>query len=91
VKNITISMPEDLARKVHVLAAEADTSMSQFLCRFAIRRLPPFFSNIRKRLVKSQRVYLRDTGLRHHLLNIPTSQDLDNHPLRGASWGMMPP
>ena len=53
---------------------------------FLIRRLPPFFLNIRKRLVKSQRVYLRDTGLLHHLLNIPTSQDLDNHPLRGASW-----
>lgn len=53
---------------------------------FLIRRLPPFFSNIRKRLVKSQRIYLRDTGLLHHLLNIPTSQDLDNHPLRGASW-----
>ena len=53
---------------------------------FLIRRLPPFFSNIRKRLVKSQRIYLRDTGLLHHLLNIPTLQDLDNHPLRGASW-----
>ena len=32
-KNITITMPEDLARKVRVMAAEADTSMSQFLCR----------------------------------------------------------
>jgi predicted AAA+ superfamily ATPase len=53
---------------------------------FLIRRLPPFFSNIRKRLVKSQRIYLRDTGLLHHLLNIANSQDLDNHPLRGASW-----
>jgi predicted AAA+ superfamily ATPase len=53
---------------------------------FLIRRLPPFFRNIRKRLVKSPRVYLRDTGLLHHLLNIPTPQDLDNHPLRGASW-----
>lgn len=53
---------------------------------FLIRRLPPFFRNIRKRLVKSQRVYLRDTGLLHHLLNITTLKDLDNHPLRGASW-----
>lgn len=53
---------------------------------FLIRRLPPFFRNIRKRLVKTQRVYLRDTGLLHHLLHIATSQDLDNHPLRGASW-----
>ncbi len=34
-KNVTISMPEELARKVRVLAAEADTSMSQFLCQLA--------------------------------------------------------
>jgi hypothetical protein len=34
-KNITISMPDDLARKVRVMAAEEDTSMSQFLCRLA--------------------------------------------------------
>ena len=34
-KNITISMPEDLASKVRVLAARADTSMSQYLCRLA--------------------------------------------------------
>ena len=53
---------------------------------FLIRRLPPYFRNIRKRLVKSQRVFLRDTGLLHHLLNISTAHDLDNHPLRGASW-----
>ena len=53
---------------------------------FLIRRLPPFFRNIRKRLVKSQRIYLRDTGLLHHLLHISTAQDLDQHPIRGASW-----
>jgi predicted AAA+ superfamily ATPase len=53
---------------------------------FLIRRLPPYFRNIRKRLVKSPRVFIRDTGLLHHLLNIPTARDLDNHPQRGASW-----
>jgi predicted AAA+ superfamily ATPase len=53
---------------------------------FLIRRLPPYFRNIGKRLVKSPRIYLRDTGLLHHLLNIPTTGDLDNHPQRGASW-----
>ena len=53
---------------------------------FLIRRLPPYFRNIRKRLVKSPRVYLRDTGLLHHLLNISDPRDLDNHPQRGASW-----
>lgn len=37
-KNITISMPEDLARKVRVLAAKADTSMSQYLCQLATEK-----------------------------------------------------
>jgi predicted AAA+ superfamily ATPase len=53
---------------------------------FLIRRLPPYFRNIGKRLVKSPRVYLRDTGLLHHLLNIGTPEQLDVHPARGASW-----
>jgi hypothetical protein len=37
-KNVTISMPEDLARKIRVLAAEADTSMSQYLCQLAAEK-----------------------------------------------------
>ena len=53
---------------------------------FLIRRLPPFFRNIRKRLVKTSRVYIRDTGLLHHLLHVSTAEELDNHPGRGASW-----
>jgi predicted AAA+ superfamily ATPase len=53
---------------------------------FLIRRLPPFFRNIGKRLVKSPRVYLRDTGLLHHLLNIGTPEELDVNPVRGMSW-----
>jgi predicted AAA+ superfamily ATPase len=53
---------------------------------FCIRLLPPYFCNIRKRLVKSPRVFIRDTGLLHHLLNIETLEELHNHPVRGASW-----
>lgn len=53
---------------------------------FLIRRLTPFFRNIGKRLVKSPRVYLRDTGLLHHLLNIGTEEELDANPIRGMSW-----
>jgi len=53
---------------------------------FCIRRLPPYFCNIRKRLVKAPRVFIRDSGLLHHLLNIGTLEDLHNHPIRGASW-----
>ena len=53
---------------------------------YLVRRLPPFFRNVGKRLVKSPKIYLRDSGLLHHLLNISTHQDLDSHPIRGASW-----
>jgi predicted AAA+ superfamily ATPase len=53
---------------------------------FCIRRLPPHFCNIRKRLVKAPRVFIRDSGLLHHLRNIATPEELQNHPIRGASW-----
>ncbi len=53
---------------------------------FLLRRLPPYFRNIGKRLVKAPKLYLRDTGLLHHLLNINSHADLDTHPIRGASW-----
>lgn len=53
---------------------------------FLVRRLPPYFRNIGKRLVKAPKVYLRDTGLLHHLLNIDSLEALDRHPIRGASW-----
>lgn len=53
---------------------------------FLVRRLPPYFRNVGKRLTKSPKVYLRDTGLLHHLLNVGSLEDLDSHPIRGASW-----
>ena len=53
---------------------------------FLVRRLAPYFRNVGKRLVKAPKVYLRDSGLLHHLLNIATHEELANHPSRGASW-----
>ncbi len=53
---------------------------------FLLRRLPPYFRNIGKRLVKAPKIYLRDTGLLHHLLNIDSLAGLESHPIRGASW-----
>lgn len=51
-----------------------------------VRRLPPYFRNVGKRLTRSPKVYLRDTGLLHHLLHIGSAGALDDHPARGASW-----
>ncbi len=53
---------------------------------FAIRRLPPYFKNVGKRLTKRPKIYLRDSGLLHQLLNIKTIDTLHGHPCRGASW-----
>ena len=53
---------------------------------FLIRRLPPFQANIRKRLVKSPKVYWRDSGLLHALLNVPDERALLAQPWVGASW-----
>ncbi|MBI4755075.1 MAG: ATP-binding protein [Betaproteobacteria bacterium] len=53
---------------------------------FLLRRVPPYFRNVGKRLTKSSKAYLRDTGLLHHLLNIGSPDELDAHPVRGASW-----
>lgn len=53
---------------------------------FLLRRLPPYFRNVGKRLVKAPKLYLRDTGLLHHLLNIESLDVLESHPIRGASW-----
>lgn len=51
-----------------------------------VRRLPPHLENVGKRLVKSPKVYLRDSGVLHALLAIATLRDLQGHPIAGASW-----
>jgi predicted AAA+ superfamily ATPase len=53
---------------------------------FLVRKLPPFSASIRKRLVKSPKVYFRDTGLLHYFLGIPDEPTLEVHPARGLSW-----
>ncbi len=53
---------------------------------FLIRKLPPYFANIGKRLVKSPKIYFRDTGLLHFFLGILSAPALDTHPARGMSW-----
>lgn len=53
---------------------------------FLLRPLRPYFRNVGKRLVKAPRIYLRDTGLVHHLLNVSSEEQLLSHPIRGASW-----
>ncbi len=53
---------------------------------FMVRVLQPYSANLGKRLVKSPKVYLRDSGLLHALLNLPDHDALLGHPVLGASW-----
>ena len=53
---------------------------------FMIRQLQPFFANTKKRLIKSPKIYVRDTGLLHTLLKIYSYDDLIANPILGASW-----
>jgi len=53
---------------------------------FIVRQLPPYHANVKKRLIKSARVYIRDTGLLHTLLRNRTLEDLYSHPSLGSSW-----
>lgn len=71
-----------LAASYHTVQRYLDILEQTFL----VRRLPPYFRNVGKRLTKAPKVYVRDTGLLHHLLNIHSIAELENHPVHGASW-----
>ncbi len=53
---------------------------------FMVRQLQPWHANLKKRQVKSPKVYFRDAGILHHLLGIRSERELLNHPACGASW-----
>jgi uncharacterized protein len=53
---------------------------------FMVRRLAPYAANLKKRLVKSPKMYLRDSGILHTLLNINDRNTLLGHPVYGVSW-----
>ena len=53
---------------------------------FMVRSLQPWHANLKKRQVKSPKVYVRDSGLLHRLLNVATLDELERHPKVGASW-----
>jgi len=53
---------------------------------YMVRVLPPWFENLKKRQVKAPKIYIRDSGLFHSLLQVSTLADLRGHPKIGASW-----
>jgi predicted AAA+ superfamily ATPase len=70
----------------HTVARYLDIMVDLLL----VRRLPPWASNAKKRLVRTPKVFVRDSGLVHALLGIQNKEDLLGHPVVGASWeGML--
>lgn len=68
----------------------ADTTVRRYIdiltSTFVVRQLQPWHENLRKRQVKSPKVYLADSGLLHALLNLGDLEDVESHPQAGASW-----
>jgi hypothetical protein len=68
----------------------ADTTVRGYLDKLTaalvVRQLTPWHENIAKRQVRAPKVYVRDSGLLHALLNLPTLTDVEGHPKVGASW-----
>ena len=75
-----------LARSLAVSGKTLASYVDLFVDLFLVRRLEPWHANVSKRLVKSPKVYLRDSGLLHQLLGIRDMEALLGHPRSGASW-----
>lgn len=76
----------EIAASLGIAPNTARTYLDALEQTFLIRRLPPWYANLGKRLVKSPKLYFRDTGLLHALLGIRSSSELLVHPKLGASW-----
>jgi hypothetical protein len=75
-----------LARNLSVDAKTAQGYVDLLCDLLLVRRLPPWHANLGKRLVKSPKVFVRDSGLVHALLDIETKEAVLSHPVVGASW-----
>lgn len=75
-----------LARNLEVSSVTLNRYLDLLVDLLLVRRLQPWTSNVGKRLVRSPKVYVRDSGITHSLLNILSYNDLLGHPVVGGSW-----
>jgi uncharacterized protein len=75
-----------LARGLGVSGATIGHYLDLMVDLLLVRRLPPRVANVGKRLVRSPKVYVRDSGLVHALLGLADKEALLGHPIAGASW-----
>lgn len=76
----------ELARSLAVDGKTIAAYLDLLVDLLLVRRLAPFHTNVGKRLVKSPKTYVRDSGLTHSLLRLNTLSDILGHPIAGMSW-----
>lgn len=82
----TLLNASQLASSLSVSTTTVSRYIDLLVDLLLVRRLQPFHANVGKRLVKSPKTYIRDSGLLHALLNIKTVDELFGHPVAGPSW-----
>lgn len=75
-----------LARNLDVTGVTVGRYLDLMVDLLLVRRLKPWTFNVGKRLVRSPKVYVRDSGITHALLNLSTYNELLGHPVVGGSW-----
>lgn len=76
----------ELARSLGVSVPTVNRYADTLVDMMLLRRVQPWFVNVRKRLIKTPKLFIRDSGVVHTLLNIRSLDDLLGHPVAGASW-----
>jgi predicted AAA+ superfamily ATPase len=76
----------DFARSLGTSENTARRHLDILAGAYMVRVLPPWFENISKRQVKAPKIYIRDSGIFHALLQMSTLADIQSHPKLGASW-----
>lgn len=76
----------EVARAMGVTAPTVGAYVDVLVDSLVVRRLPPWYENLKKRQVKAPKVYVADSGLLHALLGVESESALMGHPKSGASW-----
>ncbi|TMI91138.1 MAG: ATP-binding protein, partial [Bacteroidetes bacterium] len=77
---------EMISRSLGITAPTVNRYIDFLEGAFLVHRLPAFFFNTRKRLVKAPKIYIRDSGVLHRLSNVQNIISLKGHPVVGSSW-----
>jgi len=76
----------EVGRALGVAAPTVNVYLDALVDSLVVRKLPPWYENLKKRQVKAPKIYLADTGLLHALLGVDGKSALIGHPKCGASW-----